>query len=64
MRSGLVALMMALGLALLLTTGVSAAMLLCISNKNLKGEETVASCVAKGDRFAVVDRRPGPDLDT
>jgi hypothetical protein len=29
--------------------------LLCVSNTNLKGQETVASCLAKGERFAVVD---------
>src|SRR5208282_870501 len=29
--------------------------LLCVSNQELKGEQTVASCLAKGDRFAVVD---------
>jgi hypothetical protein len=30
-------------------------MLLCISNKSLKGEETVNTCIAKGETFAVVD---------
>ena len=30
--------------------------LLCVSKKELKGEETVASCLAKGERFAVVDQ--------
>jgi len=29
--------------------------LLCVSNQELKGQETVASCLAKGERFAVVD---------
>jgi hypothetical protein len=29
--------------------------LLCISKTELRGQETVASCVAKGERFAVVD---------
>jgi hypothetical protein len=29
--------------------------LLCVSKKELKGEETVASCLAKGERFAIVD---------
>ena len=29
--------------------------LLCVSKKELKGEETVASCLAKGERFAVLD---------
>jgi len=31
------------------------AKLLCVSKKELKGEDTVASCLAKGERFAVVD---------
>jgi len=31
------------------------AKLLCVSKTELKGEETVASCMAKGERFAVVD---------
>jgi hypothetical protein len=32
------------------------AKLLCVSKTNLKGQETVASCLAKGERFAVVDQ--------
>jgi hypothetical protein len=28
---------------------------LCVSKKEMKGEDTVASCLAKGERFAVVD---------
>ncbi len=32
-----------------------AARLLCVSKASLKGSETVASCLAKGERFAVVD---------
>lgn len=31
------------------------AKLLCVSKTELKGEETVASCLAKGERFAVMD---------
>jgi hypothetical protein len=31
------------------------AKLLCVSKQDLKGQETVASCLAKGERFAVVD---------
>ena len=31
------------------------AKLLCVSKQDLKGEETVASCLAKGERFAVMD---------
>jgi hypothetical protein len=34
---------------------VGSAKLLCVSKTNLKGQETVASCLAKGERFAVVD---------
>ena len=36
-------------------TAQGSAKLLCVSKKELKGEETVASCMAKGERFAVVD---------
>jgi hypothetical protein len=34
---------------------LGSAKLLCVSKKELKGEETVASCLAKGERFAIVD---------
>ncbi len=34
---------------------LGSAKLLCVSKKELKGEETVASCMAKGERFAIVD---------
>ncbi len=34
---------------------VGSAKLLCVSKKELKGDETVASCLAKGERFAIVD---------
>ncbi len=47
---------LALVLALLLVTSAPAEILLCISNKQLKGEQTVDSCLAKGERFAVVDK--------
>lgn len=30
--------------------------LLCVSSQKLKGQETVNSCLAKGERFAVVDQ--------
>ena len=36
-------------------TAQGSATLLCVSKKDLKGEETVASCMAKGERFAIVD---------
>jgi hypothetical protein len=32
-----------------------AAKLLCISKEELKGEETVASCLAEGNEFAMLD---------
>ena len=31
------------------------AKLLCVSKQELRGEETVASCLAKGERFAIMD---------
>jgi len=34
---------------------MGSAKLLCVSKTELKGQETVASCLAKGERFAVVD---------
>ena len=36
-------------------TAQGSAKLLCVSKKELKGEDTVASCLAKGERFAVID---------
>ena len=30
--------------------------MLCITNQDRKGEETIGSCVAKGDEFAIVDQ--------
>jgi hypothetical protein len=52
--------MIAVGLALVgalwLATSASAELLLCVTNQELKGEQTVASCLAKGERFAVVDQ--------
>ena len=32
------------------------AKLLCVTDQNLKGQESVSSCLAKGDEFAVVDQ--------
>ena len=36
--------------------------LICISNKSLKGELTVGECLAKGDKFAVVDKAGVPQV--
>lgn len=44
-------------LSLLLAASVAQAQvkLLCVSDQKLRGEQTVNSCLAKGERFAVVD---------
>ncbi len=51
-----VALIMAVVAVMLIASGAMAQKLLCVSKKELKGEETVASCLAKGERFAIVDQ--------
>jgi len=62
MRSKLVVgLMVALAMVFFVSTIAlgqvkGGAKLLCVSKKELKGEETVASCLAKGERFAIVDQ--------
>ena len=43
------------GAAAMAQAPASSAKLLCVSKQDLKGSETVASCLAKGERFAVVD---------
>jgi|UniRef100_A0A7C3V682 hypothetical protein len=56
MRSKLVAgFVLAVVAVMVIASGAMAAKMLCVSNKELKGEDTVASCLAKGDKFAVVD---------
>lgn len=54
---GLIVALVAVGLtaSFAVAAGKGGAKLLCVSKKTLKGEETVASCLAKGERFAVVD---------
>jgi hypothetical protein len=49
-------LLLVLASLFLLTSLAQAEKLLCVSNQNLKGEETVNSCLAKGEKFAVVDQ--------
>jgi hypothetical protein len=62
MRSKLiVGLVVALAVGFLAGTS-SADKLLCISDKNLKGEVTVGECLAKGDKFAVVDKAGVPQV--
>ncbi|MBM4285021.1 MAG: succinylglutamate desuccinylase [Deltaproteobacteria bacterium] len=56
MRSKLmVGLILAVVAVMLIAPGAMAQKLLCVSKQDLKGEETVASCLAKGERFAIVD---------
>jgi hypothetical protein len=58
MRSKVVVGLMVALVAVFFITSIAAAAgakLLCVSKKELKGEETVASCLAKGERFAIVD---------
>ena len=56
MRSKLVAgFMLAVVAVFFIASGAMAAKLLCVSNQNLKGQDTVASCLAKGEKFAIVD---------
>ena len=57
MRSRLVVgMILAVVAVMLVTSEAMAQKLLCVSKKDLKGQETVDSCLAKGERFAVVDQ--------
>lgn len=42
-------------LVAILASQAPAAKLLCITKEDLAGEETVASCLARGEEFAIVD---------
>jgi len=55
---GLILALVAVGLVagVAMAQAKAGAKLLCVSKKELKGEETVASCLAKGERFAIVDQ--------
>jgi hypothetical protein len=56
MKSKLLVLTIVVMMAVLfLASAALAQKLLCVSNENLKGEQTVSSCLAMGQRFAVVD---------
>jgi len=46
---------LSLAALMFIATGVQAAKLLCISKEELKGEETVGSCLAHGHEFAIVE---------
>jgi hypothetical protein len=56
MRSKLVVgFILAVVAVMFIASGAMAAKMLCVSNQKLKGDDTVASCLAKGERFAIVD---------
>lgn len=40
---------------LLASSALAGHKLLCITKKGLKGQETVSSCLAKGEEFAIID---------
>jgi hypothetical protein len=62
MRSKLM-IVLVLVLAMGFLAGIASAdKLLCISNKDLKGELTVGQCLARGDKFAVVDKSGVPQI--
>jgi len=49
-------LLLVLASIFLLASLVQAEKLLCVSSQTLKGEQTVNSCLAKGERFGIVDQ--------
>jgi hypothetical protein len=50
-----VAIIFALTGALLLSAPAGADKLICISKEELRGQETVQSCVLRGEKFAIID---------
>ncbi len=46
----------ALAAMLLASAALAQEKLLCVSNQNLKGQETVGSCLSKGEKFAYVNK--------
>ncbi len=54
-RKFVLGLTVVLAVVMLAASGALAGKLLCISKQTLKGEETVASCLAKGYEFAILD---------
>ena len=56
MRSKLVVgCILAVVAVMFIASGAMAAKMLCVSDQKLKGEDTVASCLAKGEKFAIMD---------
>lgn len=62
MRSKLTMVVVVLLAVGFLAGAASADKLICISNKSLKGEVTVGECLARGDKFAVVDKAGVPQI--
>ncbi len=54
-RRRLLLLVVWVAVLMFIASGAQAAKLLCISKEELKGEETVASCLAAGNEFAMLD---------
>jgi hypothetical protein len=54
-RRWLLLLVVWLAALMFIASGAEAAKLLCISKEELKGEETVASCLTAGNEFAILD---------
>ena len=48
---------LALFLVLGLAAGARADKLICITDETLKGDQTVGSCLAKGEKFAIMDEK-------
>lgn len=62
MRSKLTVVVVLMLVVALFASVACADKLICISNKNLKGELTVGECLARGDKFAVVDKTGVPQI--
>ncbi len=55
MKTRLWLILTVLSFMLINTSGTFAAKLLCVSSEEHKGEQTVGSCLTKGEEFAIVD---------
>ena len=55
-RKLIVVLVLSVVTTLFLVSGALAAKLLCVSNETYQGQESVSSCLAKGEEFAIVDQ--------
>jgi hypothetical protein len=58
MKKSLMVLVMSLVTVMFIASVALAAgaKLLCVSNQELKGQESISSCLAKGEEFAIVDQ--------